>query len=115
MRRALALLVLLSFGSAAAEPPAQDVPVLPAAPPPEGLVLRDGVVTLEQDGSHVQVQEGCWLSTRACLDSAKRLASAEAERDELRKEESSTPFTTLALAFALGLAAGATGVALLRR
>lgn len=63
-----------------------------AAPPelvppsqPEGLVVKRARVVAEGGPEdEVQVEGGCWLSTRKCTEAAQRLAAAEATAASLQ-------------------------------
>lgn len=90
----MAAILLLSFAAMADEP----------AP---ALVVRSGYL-VTKDGKGMDVGAGCWMDTRQCVATGKRLAKAEAK---VEVHETMDPAMVAAFA-GMVLAAGLTGFAL---
>ncbi|WP_420826641.1 hypothetical protein [Myxococcus eversor] len=79
----------------------------------EVLDVERATVTL-QDGRVVEVSEGCWLSTRACLDTAREVRRLQVENEELRQHAGDAPLVKVLVALALGAGLGFTVAKLAR-
>lgn len=90
MSRALALLLLLSLPAHAQS----------------ALDVRRATVEL-QDGSRLEVVEGCWLSTDRCLSAARELERLRAENESLRRPAApSVVAASVVVALLLGAVGG---------
>ncbi|TQF16125.1 hypothetical protein FJV41_10065 [Myxococcus llanfairpwllgwyngyllgogerychwyrndrobwllllantysiliogogogochensis] len=77
----------------------------------EVLDVAHATVTL-QDGRTVAVSEGCWVSTRACLDTARDVRRLQVENEELRQHAGDAPLVKVLVALALGVGLGFTAARL---
>lgn|GEM_PF-3028112 len=77
------------------------------------LDVAHATVTLH-DGRAVEVSEGCWLPTRACLDTAREVRRLQVENEELRQHAGEAPLVKVLVALALGAGLGFTVAQLVR-
>ncbi|NTX65929.1 hypothetical protein HUA74_35245 [Myxococcus sp. CA051A] len=77
------------------------------------LDVARATVTL-QDGRAVEVSEGCWLSAKRCVDTAREVRRLQVEKEELRQHAGGAPLVKVLVALALGAGLGFTVAQLVR-